>query len=317
VPRWRTRLVAGKRGLFILLMALVLPAIAASADAVPTEPGSRYQRLIAALQEAPEEQRREFAGEALGTLAEILIAEADLARRGAGEGGEGQEQRHWARAVDDYAASVLDLLDAVDAGASVEISGGGQSPAILSVDGQRIILTHPRVDQQAAFEQSVLQVFCATGACAYLLPMTGPEAPVSYGSSSLALLWVFNNEGLLCAYDGVSLQFPPRIMVPAVRELCDEFHRELSSLLVELRRQARQGVVIDWSSLSITRRSDSAEHLLHLNARGDAVLQRLPLLASRQNILALVSPWLAQRVAGNANAELVIEATDLGWSPPP
>ena len=94
---------------FPLALLLSLALFAALANG--SEQGlSRYQRLVIALQTADDGWQRDYADTALSHLAEIYLAEADLARNQAQEEEDSAPDLKllgWSRAVNQYAEQLL------------------------------------------------------------------------------------------------------------------------------------------------------------------------------------------------------------------
>lgn len=294
------------------LLALILLLIAATTTHAQ-QTDSRFQRVVTALLESPENEKREFALTALTLLAELYIAEADLARHEARNSGSSGDTSRWAMAVDQFSAELLQLSQGLEAGGELSLTPGrGIAPVVVTVDGQRVMLSHPRAPEQSVYEQAVLESFCAGGRCSRLLPPASETGPIPVTRQSVKVDWAFSSDGLVCAFDGVSLQFAVGRPLAQVRGLCEQFHQELAALQLEMRQQARQQVSIDWRELRIERRANNPGHIVRLNPAGDTLLLRLPLLASSVGLFSAVQPWLHQRVGGVEEAVLSLDAADFG-----
>ncbi|MBN7795660.1 hypothetical protein [Parahaliea mediterranea] len=291
------------------LLLLIAPVLSTQAQ----QPDSRFQRVVTALQEGPESERRLFARAALTLLAELYMAEADLARHEARKPGGPGDASRWAMAVDQFSAEVLQLSQGLESAGELGLTPGrGVAPVVVTVGGQRVMLSHPRASEQSAYEQAVLESFCAGGRCARLLPSVGQAGPIPVTRQTVKVDWAFSGEGLACAFDGVSLRFSAGGPVSQVRGLCEQFHQELASLQLEMRWQTGQQVPIDWRELRIERRANDPEHIVRLNRPGDILLLRLPLLASNAGLFNAVGPWLRRRVEGESDVVLAIDAADYG-----
>lgn len=298
---------------FVLLLLLAVLATARAQDQNTTT--SRYQRITQHLQVAAPEDRRAFARVALEALAEVYIAEADLARRESVAARGGGEPARWAHAVDDFNAHLLRLLAAVEKGVPVSLPGNrGNGPAVVEIEGERVMLSHPREGQQAAYEQAILSAFCRGARCELLeptAPLPGSDSlPVT--PSTVNVDWAFSAGGAACSADGITLAFEAGAAVARTRDLCEQLHLEIAAMLLELRWQSRRGVVIDWPGLALRRRSDQPGHVLQLNPAGDAALLKAPLVASSPGLLRELAPWLRSRVGGE-QASIRLSAADWGW----
>ena len=312
------------------LLAVLVASAAVSADdevagaksVPPTVPvladgpaGNRYTRTTRALTAAPPQWRSDFASKSLLLLAEIYLAESDLALREADdrEGADASKLRGWSRAVAAYGEQLLLVLDDVELGFPVELLPLGDRGVALRIADRTVMLNHPRVDQQAAYEQRVLAGFCSVRDCDALTPPAEPE-PIPMTPPTVAVDWRFSDDGPVCRSGGVSIQFNSSANLSRVRPLCAQALQELLALELELRWQRRHGVEVDYGSLRISATPRRPEHLVQLNDTGDSMLLSLPLLHGSDGLLAAVSDWLYQRVEmASRSSALVLDADQFGW----
>ena len=205
------------------------------------------------------------------------------------------------------------VLDDVELGFPVEVLSLGDSGVALRIADRTVMLNHPRVDQQALYEQQVLAGFCSVRNCDALTPPTAPE-PIPMTPPTVAVDWQFSADGPVCASGGISIRFDNSADLSRVRPLCAQALQELLALELELRWQKRHGVVVDYDKLSISATPRRPEHLVRLNENGDSMLLSLPLLYGSGGLLERVSHWLYQRVEGRSRgAALALDARQFGW----
>ncbi len=256
-------------------------------------------------------QRARFADIALLELAEIYLAEADLARGEAQDSKEGLALRGWAGAVGRYANELLALADAVEAGAPVTLMRYPHEVPGISVDEHTVMLSHPRASQQPVFEQAVLERFCAGGACDELVVADAPPAPAA--PAVVSPHWEFAANASVCSWHGLALRFALADDLARRRDLCRQFLQEVETLAQAIAGQVRYGVQVDWPKLQVRSLPGKPGQLVTLNAAGDSVLAQLPLLAATPTLPGAVLPWLEPRVAAGAASALTLSAADLGW----
>ena len=311
IGRWRRWCV------LLSLSLLCAPAVRSQAPDAAS-PLSRYQRTVQYLQRASAAEQVDFASDALARLAEIYLAEADLARaeaRGKSPA-EAARLRGWAAAVDQYADQLLLLLDDLQEGFPAGLFLDAAGATSLEVAGGRVMLVHPRPDQQGTFEQEVLASFCGRHDC---LPMTaagdadGSARPIPLGAARVSPRWTFTNAGPVCDYQRIEVHFGATRELAALRDLCTQLMQELQDLAVELDWQQRHGVAVNWAAVDIVATPGRPGHVVHLNLAGDAVLATLPLLAGSEGLLADVIPWLRARAAGDEGPALRLDAAVYGW----
>ncbi|WP_157976611.1 hypothetical protein [Parahaliea mediterranea] len=277
---------------------------------------SRYEQIVQALGGAQEEERRLFASLALQGLVEVYYAEADLARREAAEDKATRARQAWAFSVERYTETLLQLearLAGAQSAVAVKILPGiaGDVP-MLVIDGERVMLSHPRKAEQPVYEHQLLNAFCQQVDCSQWQPLGAPVAPLPAEPPPVVVEWNFSPAGLRCSYREVTLLFAGKSPAQQARSLCEQLFSELASLEEELRWQIWRGVSVDWQQLAIRPRVGEAGHSVIVNARGDVLLMRLPILAANRNLLTALLAWLQGVVDGEALPPLELRAEDYG-----
>ncbi|WP_205743124.1 hypothetical protein [Halioglobus maricola] len=274
---------------------------------------SRYQRTVSALTMGDEETRGQFASVALFELAEVYMAEADLARGEARESEEAGRLLSWSRAVEQYASQLLLVLEDIELGFPVELRSHEREVPAVEVAGRIVMLAHPRKDQQPAYERAVLSRFCSGHACKQLTQTLSDEAPIPMSAASVAPHWDFSATGPVCSSNGLSLAFHAGGQLAAQRSLCAQLLQEAEVLATELAWQQRHSVNVDWDGLKILPTPQRPQHLVLLNEAGDSLLLTLPLIYGTPGLLQKLSPWLRQRHQAAGAASLALVAAELGW----
>tara|TARA_R110002073_G_scaffold34686_1_gene102460 strand:- start:1066 stop:1380 length:315 start_codon:yes stop_codon:yes gene_type:complete len=100
------------------------------------------------------------------------------------------------------------------------------------------------------------------------------------------------------------------------RLICEQFMQEVITLADELAWQQRHAVPIEWGQLLIQPTPHRPEHMLQVNDLGDTVMVTVPMLYQNPGLLRRVLPWIRQRVAGEAQANLSLDASEYGWQKP-
>jgi hypothetical protein len=278
------------------------------------EPGAtRFQRTVDALQLADDAQRGRFATVALLQLAEVYMAEADLARREAEQDGADAKLQGWSRAVDKYAAQLLLVLDDIELGFPVELRTNPREVPSAAVGGRVVMLAHPRLGQQSLYEQSVLQEFCSGDTCARLTAELEGYEPIPLSAVQVKPRWQFGPKGPVCSYRGLSVRFSGGGSLADQRGFCTQLFQEVESLATELAWQQRHGVEVEWSDLSTRTVPGKPLHVVRLNTAGEAILLSLPLLNASPDLLPELAPWLQSRHLNKGAVELQFDGAKLGW----
>ena len=255
---------------------------------------------------------------ALTELAAAYFAEADLARTEAKtRGGRKQARlRGWSLTVDQFASQLALVLEDVQDGFPVSLRPSEQGPVTVIVAERAVILSHPRADQQSAYEQRVLADFCNRHDCQRMTDPVAAASPIPASAASVSPLWTFDKNGPVCAFDGLEVIFNSTQNLSVLRGICEELAQEVAGLAADLAWQRRHGVEIQWDALTLDTTPGRPEHVLRLNDVGDAVLITVPLLSASAKLFADVTPWLFARVMGNPIASIQLNASDYGWVSP-
>ena len=304
---------AAAAGLLALLWLGSCPAAPGGDSPGDDSPGdesglSRFQRTVLALQAAGPDARSRFATIALSELAEVHMAEADLARKEALESPTEGKLVGWSGAVDRFASQLLLVLEDIDQGYPVGLDLQREGAVAVHSGGRLVLLTHPRMRQQPAFEQRVLEAFCSRNDCTGLTARSPPEEAIPLYAGQVTPTWSFTERGRVCSHAGISVHFASGSDLAALRDICRQFHAEVSALLTEIAWQQLHGANIEWPELSTSPTPGQPEHLVRLNTEGDSVLVSLPLLHASPELLQLLTPWLQAR-SGGGRAELAIDGS--------
>lgn len=305
--------------LCLLLVGQVAFAQAPSGDiAGPAAQGqSRFDRTVLYLRDAPPEQQADFATVAMSQLAEVYMAEADLAQTEAKQtaGAARAKLLGWSIAVNQYARQLLLVIDEIELGYPVVLSLGRQGAVSVLVADRAVILGHPRADQQAAFEQRVLSGFCVLHDCKKMTAQLAPPEPIPVYAPRYQPRWTFTESGPVCSHDGIEVHFGNGGNLGVLRDICEQLLQEATELATEIAWQRRHGVILDWSLLKLSATPQRPEHLVRLNATGDSILLTLPLLFASPGLVDDLKPWLRYRASGAESVNLQLDASRYGWVP--
>ena len=288
-------------GLAVICVAYPAPgAVGSGLAAGPGDGASRFERTILSLAGSSEELRAAFAEVALTELASIYLAEADLARSQAAGADRPGKLLRWSLAVDRYADDLLLVLEDVRQGFPVAVLSGSGEGAILVVAERRVVLSHPRLNQQGVFQQQILADFCAREDCEPLTAGDEEAEAIPVSPSVVNPLWAFTEQGPVCSHRGLSVRFSSGGNLGRQRGVCHQLFQELAVLATEFAWQRRHGAEVDWPRLAIQSTPHQPEHIVMLNRSGDSILVSVPLLYSAPGLLADVVPWLQAVYGGRA-----------------
>jgi hypothetical protein len=314
--RWAGRLAACTLWLFGWAATVILVTVAPGSEAQDAAGQTRFQRTMQYLQDASPELRGAFAATALRNLQEAYVTEADLARKETGAAGRAANLGGWSATVDYFARQVPLLLDDIALGLPVRLAIGGEQSLTVTVSDRTIIVSHPRLSQQGAFEEAILAEFCAQQSCEQFLPENAAREPLQVATMRVRPDWTFTAQESVCSYSGIKVRFQGRENLSNSRHICEQFLREVIALTDQLALQQRHGVQIAWDDLSVQSTAHGPEHMIQLNAIGDTVLATVPVLSRNPDLLGQVTPWIRQQLDNQTEISIELDANQYGWQEP-
>jgi hypothetical protein len=283
-----------------------------AAAALPPAPAtSQINRLAVALVDAPGAVRADFAVAAIAEMVVDYNEEAVRARREARDHGRDRDLGRWAVAVDAYAAELTAIANGVTAETPIRVAIGADDSISLDIDGRPVLVSSPRVREQSAFEERVLNRFCYLHPCADLIADYRHLEP-AVSTMDAETYWSFSQQaGPSCSTgDGLEFQFRNMQDLRQKREACRDIVRELNALAVSLAWNLSNGGRIDWNRLTIHPAPGEEAHQVELASDGSTIRLALPALAATTRLFELVRPWLAAKAGGQPAYRLVIINAD-------
>jgi hypothetical protein len=260
--------------------------------------------------------RADFAVAAIAEMVVDYYAEADRARREARSHARDRDLGRWAVAVDRYAAKLTAIANSVTPATPVTVTIGAENSISLDIDGTPVLVSSPRVREQSAFVQRVLDRFCNLYPCDDLIAEYRPPQP-AVTTTDTETYWSFSQRaGPTCSTgDGLEFQFQDMTDIGQKREACGKIVAELNALAAALVWSRSNGSRIDWNRLAIHALPGEDEHQVELAGDGSSIRLPLPALAATTRLFELVRPWLAAKVSGQSAYRLVVINADSLMAP--
>lgn len=294
-----------------LIATLVLSAVVVAGTAASAAGSLNRIALAVGAEAGP--VRVEFAQTAIAEMIAAHQAEAQLARREAREQGSRRDLLRWAAAVDAYAAELAAIGQSLTPDSSVGISIGADDSLYLAIAGRPVIVTTPRAQAQAEFEQRIVERFCSAYHCADFVSEFVLSAAASASRPAAAPSWSFSQSaGPACSSGGgLELQFRTLADLSRKREVCARLVAELELLLAALARQIDAGVPLDWNRLLVQGDPNAERQRVVLNGAGDTLQLPLPYLVQVPDFLHRSLPWVAAASRGQRYHLVLINADEL------
>ncbi|MGB5259257.1 MAG: hypothetical protein WBO34_01905 [Gammaproteobacteria bacterium] len=299
----------------LLLTGLVLTRAATAQDAqfpAYSTPTYRLNELAMAIADEHVMLRVDLARIALSELAAIYDEEAEQARRDMRLKAEKPGLWRWSTAVKDLAADYATLAGSITLTTPIEVRVGPDNSLHLVINGRLVAVSSPRMNEQLAFEQHVIEQFCNLNRCADLLDDPAIALVPMTSQRSVDTRWSFSQGmGPVCeTTDGLQFQFRNMDNLDRKRDACSRAVRELNDLASAIARNMAAGVRVDWGRLAIHPLADGNEQVT-LNREGDYLRLPLPALAERKELFIIVRPWLAAKSQGTPYQLVVLHAGEL------
>jgi hypothetical protein len=274
------------------------------------------QHIARVVEDSPLPMRRDFSWLAITEMANMYSEEAERARLESRHTKRARDAAKWAASVDNYAARMQAMADAITSETSIKIIIGTDKSINLYVAGEPVILTGAFSGRQDVYEQRLIEQFCVLYLCERLLARldlsTSDKEVLVRKRSGSAAYWSFSQyAGPVCMTDdGLEFQFREMTGINRKRAACNQIVAELYALLEVLVRSHDRGVPVDWPAVQIHPIADSAGHQVVLNG-GEHIRLSLPALAASKDLFRLVRPWLAARAQGKDFHLVVLNAGSL------
>lgn len=294
----------------LLLLCLSHWTVAAARqDNLHASPAYRLNDLAMAVADEHVMLRVDLARIALGELAAIYEDEAARAYRDMRQQKNRARLGRWAAAVKNLATDYARLAESISLTTPIDISIGPENSLYLAIDGRQVAVSSPRMNEQADFEQRVIEQFCALNRCEGLLKEAAVVAVPPRLRQGDQTRWSFSTgSGPVCETDhGLQFQFRNMDNLGRKREACTRTVAELNTLAAALARKLEHGVRVDWEQIMIRSMPDGDEYI-SLNREGDYLRESLPALAQRRELFRKVRPWLAARARGRDHSLVVLHA---------
>jgi hypothetical protein len=304
--------------LSLLCVVAVLPALVDARGRAVDLPVQQplLQHIARVVEDSPLPMRRDFSWLAITEMANMYSEEAERARLESRHTKRARDAAKWAASVDNYAARMQAMADAITSETSIKIIIGTDKSINLYVAGEPVILTGAFSGRQDVYEQRLIEQFCVLYLCERLLARldlsTSDKEVLVRKRSGSAAYWSFSQyAGPVCMTDdGLEFQFREMTGINRKRAACNQIVAELYALLEVLVRSHDRGVPVDWPAVQIHPIADSAGHQVVLNG-GEHIRLSLPALAASKDLFRLVRPWLAARAQGKDFHLVVLNAGSL------
>ncbi|MFW5454617.1 hypothetical protein [Thioalkalivibrio sulfidiphilus] len=294
----------------ILLITLghgVLPAHADAPRQLYVQPSALLQ-VVETLKEAPVQSHMAFASLTLEAM--VQAYEEELGESGLARGADAARDRRLDRWRQATALQLRELDQAwqwLNVAEEVRVRADRQGQVMLLLDGRPVLVSWPRMRDQARREAELLQRFCADHPCGETRAQGTARAV--QGTDWVNGAWSFSQDRRPGweSETGVRCEYPDLRDREAREAQCRALALELDTLARVLAQVQREGGRIEWQTIRVHEEPGGGQRVT-VNAREDFLL--LPLEAVSRHSLdwRATQRWLERRVRGVHSAETVLPA---------
>lgn len=295
-----------------VLVLVMFPWVAAAGAEEPRQlyvQPSVLGQVVAGLRDAPPLAHLDFMTMMLDALIDAYSEELDRSRaEQARDEARAHRLARWRQAMEMELRQLRHFRFRLAAAGDVRVSSDRQGQVLLLMDGSPLLVSWPRVGEQARREADLAARFCTLHPCAPLAEAGAARAVEGVrtvrGAWSMSQLdgpgWE-SESGVRCTF--------PDLRDRAARETrCRALAADLESLADVLAQVIREGARIDWRVLRVDDEPGGGPQRVSVNERGDFVLLSLSALSVETLDWYAVRRWLERRTGNLRSVETVLSA---------
>lgn len=294
--------------LFVLLAAV--PLAAYTEEPLPSD--SRLGQLALRINQQGIAVRQDFARVAIEEVVISLRMESELAQL---QTQHMSKNRRWSMATRHYARQLAIAAQTLLDNSQVTLSVGREETVFIYLDDRIVILSNPRVEEQASMERRIIERFCSTQDCQAWQVPGASTASVTMVRQSPA--WSFGDGGnYSCSNgEGLSLEFADMQQMAGKKAFCQQVFGELFTLVSALQARLHQGEKIDWEGLEIAAVPGDDHQRVSLGSHAEAMWLVLPTCAAQARLFSRIQPWIKSRTYGDTSVLVIERIEELLLSP--
>lgn len=213
----------------------------------------------------------------------------------------------WGKGTLAYAEQMHQLDIQIEQAARIDIITEDQTEVLLMIDNTPVVVSSPVINQQARFEQQIMQRACEYFACNESV-LASIQKPTSKLIQVKAAWKLEANQYVFYTFSGIHFPFKNQEQRNKKEKFALQLARDLNLLSKELDRLNSQNLPIEWHKLAIKQVNEQGVCEVIFNSFGDAVYMELVVLQKTIKTHLLI-PWLKKRLF-NTQVRLNIEDID-------
>jgi len=260
---------------------------------------SRLAKLANNLVLSSDSERRDFASIVLVELSAVYEEELKRARQYVPRTEAARRKlSRWLYATGAFLIQLQGIYRTLDSGATVGLHVDKQQRLLLIIEGRPVVMSGPRIGQEKALEEHIVNNFCRIHECSQLLEAEHYTQPKQDFSDPGAWVLGQKHRPRYETKDGLSFRFSNIANRMTKEQACLAFVIELRELVAALMEVRESGEQINWAVIKIESIPVGDDHRVILNERGDYLRLELPSLGKSSEFRQEFLPWVRSRTNG-------------------
>ena len=260
---------------------------------------TKFDDVIASIIDSDPIEQARFAEIAIELMVAAFSAELERLREDAGA--NGHDYSSWDLGTLQYVERLRNIAASLDPGSRLRIIKAPHSPIRLVIGSEQLMLSAPRLEDQATFERDIAEHVCRFSNCSRRGATV--EERVEERTAMLDSGWVFGRSArpTYSSSDGLKCTFADRRHLKLKKEACLGLVHELRLLAEAFAALDVHRKLIDWPYLRIEHLGAGKAQKVIYNSMGDFMRMRLPRLLRTEAVWRGAIPWMKANLHGKVS----------------
>ncbi len=264
---------------------------------------NQFQDLIASVVNGDLGAKSRFAEVAIEIMVDAYMNEIE--HPNAIIGAQPSFDPSWRSGTLRYIERLQAIANSIRPGSVVHVINEPPSAIRLVIDGQQVMLSAPRLEDQVVFERSIAETVCRFSDCRKRAATI--EDRVAERTSRLDGAWEFGRKTppTYASSDGLQCVFDDRRHLKLKKDACLDLVHELRLLVEAFAALDAHHKPIDWRAIRIDQVAAGREQKLTYNANGNFVRMFLPRLSRAESVWRGAIPWVKANLRGRTSQHVI------------
>jgi len=263
----------------------------------------KFDDVIASILNGDPSEQARFAVIAI----EIMVASFmdELERADVEARGNRQDDLSWKIGTRRYIEHLRSIAASIQRGSALRIIKEPHTATRLVIEGEQVMLSAPRLEDQAVFERNIAENVCRYAEC--IGRGATIEGRVAERSSRLESGWEFGRKAppTYSSSDGLQCIFRDRRHLKLKKDACLSLVYELRLLAEAFLALDAHGKRIEWRALRIDHVGAGKEQKVTYSSNGSFVRMHLPRLLRAEALWREAIPWIKANLQGKVSQHVI------------